>query len=255
MTVSVLVKIVLTPLLIAVATLVGRRWGPGLSGWLAGFPLTSGPVSVFLALEQGPEFAARAAGGTLLGLLSMATFCLVYARLAHRASWLASAAAGLGAFAICTLLLEHVALPVLAAFAVVSVGLGVIAAAMPRTVAPMSTRASPPWDLPIRMAVAAGLVLLLTGLAAWLGPSLSGLLSPVPAFALILAAFAHRTQGPGAAAQLLRAVVIGSFAFAAFFLVVGTGLTQVGLAATYGLAALASLAVNGLALAVVRRGL
>jgi hypothetical protein len=67
------------------------------------------------------EFAARAAGGTLLGLLSMAAFCLVYARLAHRASWLASAAAGLGAFAVCTLLLEHVALPALAALAALAV--------------------------------------------------------------------------------------------------------------------------------------
>jgi hypothetical protein len=254
-TATVLVKIVLTPLLIALATLVGRRWGPGLSGWLAGFPLTSGPVSVFLALEQGPEFAARAAGGTLLGLLSMAAFCLVYARLARHASWLASAAVGLGAFAVSTLVLEHVALPVLAAFAVVAVGLGGIAAVMPATVAPVRRSASPPWDLPLRMAVAAGLVLLLTSVAAWLGPELSGLLSPVPAFALILAAFAHRSLGPGAAAQLLRAVVIGSFAFAAFFVVVGTGLTQLGMAVTYLLAALAALAVNGLALAVVRRGL
>lgn len=248
-----IVKLVLTPLLIALATLVGRRWGPGVSGWLAGFPLTSGPVSVFLALEQGPEFAAQAAGGTLLGLLSMAVFCLVYARVARRASWLGSAAAGLGAFAVCTVGLERITLPVGTAFAVVAVCLGGIAAAIPTTAAPIRPSGPPSWDLPVRMAVAAALVVVLTSAAAWLGPGLSGLLSPVPAFALILAAFAHHAQGPGAAAQLLRAVVIGSFAFAAFFVVVGTGLLQLGMAATYLLAALAALAVNGLALAVVRR--
>ena len=55
-----LAKVVLTPLFIAAVTLAGRRWGPAVGGWLAGLPLTSGPVSVFLALEQGPGFAARA---------------------------------------------------------------------------------------------------------------------------------------------------------------------------------------------------
>src|SRR5437016_7099204 len=58
-----LAKVVLTPLFIAAVTLAGRRWGPAVGGWLAGLPLTSGPVSVFLALEQGPGFAVRAAVG------------------------------------------------------------------------------------------------------------------------------------------------------------------------------------------------
>jgi len=67
----IVLKLVVTPLLIAVATLVARRWGHGVGGWLSGFPLTSAPVSVFLALEQGPAFAAGAAAGTLLGLAAM----------------------------------------------------------------------------------------------------------------------------------------------------------------------------------------
>src|SRR5215467_7067551 len=66
-------KLIVTPLLIAIATFVTRRWGPGVGGWLAGFPLTSAPVSVFLAFEQGPAFAAGAAVGTLLGLAAMAS--------------------------------------------------------------------------------------------------------------------------------------------------------------------------------------
>ncbi|RPI79530.1 MAG: hypothetical protein EHM45_02595 [Desulfobacteraceae bacterium] len=51
-------KLFLTPFLIAAATLTGRRWGPGVSGWLIGFPLTSGPIALILALQQGPDFAA-----------------------------------------------------------------------------------------------------------------------------------------------------------------------------------------------------
>jgi hypothetical protein len=72
----VLLKLVLTPLLIAAISLASRRWGPGIGGAIAGLPLTSGPVSVFLALEQGREFTSRSAVGTLLGLVSQAGFCL-----------------------------------------------------------------------------------------------------------------------------------------------------------------------------------
>lgn len=252
---TLVVKLVLTPLLIGGATLAGRRWGPGVSGWLAGLPLSSGPVSVFLALEQGPAFAARAAGGTLLGLLSMATFCLVYARLARRLRWRPSAGMGLGAFVACTLLLREVALPVLPAFALVSGLLGAIAVAMPTSLAPIPTGTSPRWDLPLRMAAATGVVLGLTSLAPVLGPALSGLLSPIPVFALVLGAFAHHTQGPGAAARLLRGVVIGSFAFATFFLIVGTLLTRLSIGASYLLAGLGALAVNAAALYLGRRRL
>ena len=73
-----LLKVLLAPLLILLATLAGRRWGPAVGGWLAGLPLTSGPVSLILALEQGPEFAARAALGTLFGLISLAAFSFAY---------------------------------------------------------------------------------------------------------------------------------------------------------------------------------
>ena len=47
-------KILLTPALVAAATLLARRWVPA---WAAprGPPLTFTPVSIFLALEQGPS--------------------------------------------------------------------------------------------------------------------------------------------------------------------------------------------------------
>src|SRR6184192_563504 len=62
-------KLVLTPALIAIATLAGRRFGPSIGGWLVGLPFTSGPVSLFLALEQGTSFAAAAALGAI-GLIA-----------------------------------------------------------------------------------------------------------------------------------------------------------------------------------------
>jgi len=45
---SLVFKIVTSPLLIQVASLAGRRWGPAVGGWFVGLPLTSGPIAFFL---------------------------------------------------------------------------------------------------------------------------------------------------------------------------------------------------------------
>jgi len=246
-------KLVVTPLLIAAATLVARRWGPGVGGWLAGLPLTSAPVSVFLALEQGPEFAAGAAVGTLFGLTALAAFCLAYGRTARRAGWAGSAAAGLGAFAACLVVLSVAPASLVAAFALVCVALTLAAALLPSTAAGAGGVKPAAWDVPFRMAVATAVVLLLTAAARHLGPALSGLLSPVPVFLLVMAAFTQRSEGTAACVRVLRGGVIGSFAFATFFLVVGVLLGRVGLGATYALASLAALAVNAATLGVAGR--
>ena len=109
-------KALLAPLLILLATLAGRRWGPGVGGWLAGLPLTSGPVSLILALEQGPEFAARAALGTLFGLVALAAFALAYGVAAPRTGWPGCLVVAFGAFALTTLALRGATLPLGLAF-------------------------------------------------------------------------------------------------------------------------------------------
>lgn len=53
-----LFKIFITPILITTVTLAGRYWGAVVSGLIMGLPLTSAPISFFLALEYGPEFAS-----------------------------------------------------------------------------------------------------------------------------------------------------------------------------------------------------
>ena len=57
------------------------------AGLLAGLPLTSGPVSVFLAVELGRAFAVQSARGTILGMVAMSAFCVAYARGAAGLSW------------------------------------------------------------------------------------------------------------------------------------------------------------------------
>src|SRR5574342_826974 len=131
----VVLKLVITPLLVVAATLVARRWGPGVGGWLAGLPLTSAPVSVFLALEQGPDFAAGAAVGTLFGLTALAVFCLAYGWSARFMGWAGSAAAGLGTFGACLAALSAAPASLLAAFALVCGSLALVAALLRVTTA------------------------------------------------------------------------------------------------------------------------
>jgi hypothetical protein len=246
--VATLAKIVLTPLLIGAVTLLARHWGPGIGGTVAGLPLTSTPVSIFLALEQGPAFAATAAAGTLLGLVSQAALCLAYSWTARRAPWWASAAAGVGCFVVATLVLEHVSLSVEIIFALVCALLLLVASVIPGSDVGLGSTKPPPWDLPLRMLVAAAMVVVLTTVAASIGPRWTGLLSPFPVFALVLGAFTHRTEGAAAAGVLLRGIVLGSLSHATMFLVIATLLVRGGLVWTYTVAAVAALMVNGLAL-------
>ena len=95
---AIFLKLLLTPVLIAIATLASRRYGPALGGWLAGLPLVSAPVSIFLALDEGPDFAATAARAGLLGLVAVAGFCVAYVLVARKGGWLPAALAGIGAY-------------------------------------------------------------------------------------------------------------------------------------------------------------
>jgi hypothetical protein len=252
LTLSLLLKVVVTPVLIAAATLAGRRWGDRLSGWLVGLPLTSGPVVFFLAIEQGSGFAARAALAVLLGTISQAAFAVVYARTALRTGWAAATLAGCAAFALATIGFQRVSLPALPAFALVTGGLILGNLLMPRS-RPATDRVPPSaWDLPLRIVVATGLVVLLTGIAPAIGAHLTGLLSPFPVYAGVLAIFAQRLAGGNGAVNVLKGLLLGLFSFGAFFLLVALELRSFGVGLTFLLATVAALAIQGLTLRAAR---
>ncbi len=241
-------KLFMTPLLIAVVTWVGRRWGPAIGGWLMGFPLTSGPISVFLLLQHGPEFAVRAAVGTMAGMASVCAFCLTYSLVSQVAGWPLSATAAILAFLAAIFCWNTANLPALPTFIIAILIAALVLQLIPRRTVAANTTAGPRWDIPARMAAAAAFVLLITAFSGILGPSLSGLLTPFPIFTVIIASFTHRQQGAAAASQLLRGLVLGSFAFDSFFLAIALLLPVLPAAWTYTIAAAAALAVNSIAL-------
>ena len=128
---TLILKVVLTPALIGMASLAGRRFGPAVGGWLVGFPLTSAPVALFLALGHGPAFAATAAAGTMAGTASQAAFCVTYSWLAQRYRWPLPLAGSTLAFAVSTAALGLVTLSPFPLFAIVVTALAVALYLMP----------------------------------------------------------------------------------------------------------------------------
>ena len=250
---SLLLKLVLTPVLIATATLVGRRWGPALSGWLVGLPLTSGPVVFFLALDQGRPFATDVSLGVILGVASQAVFALGYVRLGRTAGWPWRLLAGTAAFVAATIAFRLIRVPgyvePIFVFATLLLSIALMPGLDQVEHQPVP---SPPGDLPLRIVIATVLVLGLTAIAPVLGSYLSGLVTPFPLYAAILAVFAHRLDGAAAAAAVWRGLLLGLFSFLAFFTVLAVTLESAGIALGFLLAIAGAGAVQAATFLVLR---
>jgi hypothetical protein len=208
-----------------------------LSGWLVALPLTSGPIVLFIALEQGASVAQQAAGGSLLGATAQVAFAAAYTVVARRIGWIPSLATAVAAFFAIALAVPP--LPPAASYvllvAVVATFLagfgqqrGSFDAAVP----------TPAWDIPARVVAATVLVVAISALAPIVGGRASGILATFPVYAAVLATFAHVTRGLQEAGAVLRGLATGLLGFGAFFLALSLLLGTVGIATSF-LAALA----------------
>jgi hypothetical protein len=248
------VKLLLAPAFVVAASLTARRFGPRVGGLIAGLPVVAGPILLAYALAHGRSFAAGAAVGTLLGLVSLIAFVVVYARLARHLSWAASMLAGWLAFALATAAFSALSVSAGAGLAIALIGLVAGLALTPRVRAAWPRHGeAPTWDLPMRAACALALVLTLTAIAGWLGPQLSGLLAPFPIIATVLAIFTHAQRGSDEVQRLLRWLLGGYGAFALFCFVLAVALRPLGTAAAFALATVAALLTQGAIIALLTR--
>lgn len=247
--VDLVLELVVAPALVGAATLAARRWGQRIAGLVSAFPAIVGPVLLVAALEHGAAFAARAANGTLLGLVALAGFALTYGRVAARngwrstllAAWVAAGVVGLAAGAIAAgppggLLAAAASL--LAAHRLLR---GAGSAALPEE------PAVPRWDLPLRLALTALLAVCLTAAASRLGPVVGGTLAALPVLASILAVFTHARYGAAAVTELLRGMLGGMAGFVAFCALVAALAEPAGIGAAFAVATVAALAVQAAA--------
>ena len=221
-----------------------RRFGPRLGGLAVGLPLTSGPISLFLAIEQGREFARSAAAGTIAGLTGVVAFSAGYAVAAGSMHWVGSLAVALLVYLVASVILSALVLDLSLATALTLASIVIARMFMPPTRSERARTPPPAWDLPARTAVATAVVVLLTEGARALGPRVTGLLSAFPLFVAVLAAFTHAQNGATAARALLRGVVGALPSFTMFFVCIGSGLHWLDVATVYLVAVVATAATQ-----------
>ncbi len=249
-----ILKLVLAPVIIGSASLAGRKWGPAVSGWIVGLPLTSGPVAFILAISHDTTFAFGAIRGTLSGGFSLIAFCLTYAWLAKKFNWIITALGSMFVFAGMTALLQNIDLPFIPLFfaivSVIFIGLWL----MPKQTELEVSQSTPSkWDIPARILIGTSFILLMTGIAPYIGPRLTGLLTTIPLYAGILTIFAHRHHGHAGANSVLRGLIFGLFAFAGFYLVLGLLIQNTSLLISFSAATLSALVVQGITLLIIQK--
>lgn len=239
-----ILKLFLVPFLIYIVTLAGRRWGPGVAGWLSAFPIVAGPILLTIALEHGAGFAATAAEGTLLAVVAILVFSIAYAWASGRFGVPGSMIAALLAYALAVAALQAMHPPLVACFVFVWGALLLAPRLFPAVQPAASHSPAGSSDLPWRMLAAAALVLSVTFAASSIGARLSGFFAMFPVMSSVLVGFSHARIGRSFAVALLRGMVFGYYAFSVFCLVVALLLREGSIALAYGLAFACALAVQ-----------
>lgn len=236
-------KLSLVPFFLLSVSLVERRYGPAMAGWVAGMPMVTGPILFVLALERGPEFAGAAAAASTSAAFAVVSFGLGYAWSGRHLAWPGAITCALAAWGVAVGLLSLLPSPqhgwLLTALAI---------AFGPRLFPPgravSGLRPLPVANLVARMVGGAVLTLLVTWWAGHLGTAWSGLIAVFPLLGTVLAISTHMRDGPEYTALLLRGMAAGMYAFCAFCLTLTIALGRVPIGVAFGAAIVAGLAAQ-----------
>lgn len=216
-------KLTLVPLFLLLVSLSGRWWGPAVAGCLAALPAIAGPILYLITVEYGRSFGAQAALLALAAIFASETFNFTYAWLCRNHRWPLALTGAMLAWLIAAWALTQ--LPVhpvssAAAWALMAAGLGALTSHlfMPRAGITATAASLSRFELALRMLAGAVLTLAVTALAGWAGPNWSGLLAVFPLLSIVLCVSSQRLHGAGFVIALLRGMVTGRPAFAAFCL-------------------------------------
>lgn len=238
--VILVLRILLAPLLVAVATLAARRYGDRIGGWLSAFPFVAGPLLLVLALERGADFAAAASRNAILGIASLAFFVLAYVHLARRLPWWGALFPAWGVYLLASWFLMDLTSSLGLRLGLAFLGLAIAWLLLPEDQTGTTGQGLPPGlDLMARMVAAGALVTLLSWTAGFLGAGWTGILTPFPVATTVLVTFAHAQGGAAAVSRLLKGYLPALGALAVFFAVIAETLIAQGILRAFGLGLLA----------------
>jgi hypothetical protein len=245
-TIVLILKLTIVPLALLVFSIIERRHGPRVAGWLSGFPIVGGPLLVFMTLDHGQVFGSAAALGAWFGLVPWLAFAMNYAWLAQRLSWRWAAPIS---FSIWTVMaIVAVALQSAPRWVEILPLAAFIAALLsyPRGKPSDEEREHNWWATPARMTAGAVLTLVITQFSAAMGTHWSGIFTTFPVMGSIIAISTHIQYGKHAVQEAVAGMSmglasVGTFCFATYLL-----LGMMGMWPAFGLALVASSTAHAL---------
>lgn len=248
------IKLLFSPLLIGLASLAGKRWGPNIAGLLGGLPLVAGPIVLALWLQSGTPLVIEVSRAAPVGVWATMVYLLTVGYASARLPWHLTLLVGWVAYLASAVALQkaglaHNALPSVA----ILPGLWLAATRwLPRPAAAVRPARLPAAELGARMLAAVALVLGLTGAAEALGPEMTGVLVGGPVAATVIPAFIMARDSRDALLLALRGFLTGLIGFALFFLILGHAMAVLGVF-TVPLATIVAVGAGLLATAAMRR--
>jgi len=202
------IKLGVTAAFVVFASMVAERAGPLVGAMVSTLPISSGPAYVFLALDHDTTFLAMTAVTSLAVNAATAGFALIYATVAQRQRLAVSLPIALGAWFVFSLVIE------LLRWDLVS-GIAVNAATFIVCI-PLSRRflhAKMPfprrrwYDMPLRAAMVASLVVTVVGLSGRVGSAVTGILAVFPiVLTSLMLILQPRIGGPATAAVIANTI-------------------------------------------------
>jgi len=199
-------KVAMTATIVVVVSVAAERSGPFIAALIAALPTAAGATYIILAFEHPPAFIAASAIGSMAANAAVAIFALTYAALAQRHGVVLSLTVATFAwFAITTALrlIEWTAAATLVLNAIVFAFTIPLSARYRDAAVPRDAVKRTRYDLPLRAAVVALVVAVVTTASHWIGSFASGVFAVFPIVMASFIVIMHPRAGGKAAAAVL----------------------------------------------------
>jgi len=235
--------LILAKLAVSIGVVLGlsvlaERVGPRVAGVLAGYPLGTAILLYFIGIEQGLDFASKSAVYAFPGLIATLSFLYAYFLASRRWATLPilpqmalCSLCSFGAFLGVSWLFQLTEMSLVQAATVLLVAI-FIALILFRKIENRSILNRVRLTMGVvvlRAGLASLIVLIISGLAAWIGPRWSGLLSGFPVTLYPIMLILHFTYGAETVHTLIRNFPRGMGALWVYILAVTLGYPVLGL--------------------------
>jgi uncharacterized membrane protein (GlpM family) len=247
-------KMALTAFIVVVVSVTVERSGPFLGALIAALPTAAGAAYIILAFEHPPAFIAAGAVGSAAATAAVSIFALAYTVLAQRHGVVLSVGLAVVVWFVAAAALRTVAWTPATALLL---NLAVFGATVPlswryRTSGPPAKFLRTAYDIPVRAASAAIVVVIVTTASYSIGSFASGMFAVFPIVMACSAVILHMRVGGIAAASMFAHAQIALNGLWLGFLAMHFLVAPVGVWGGYGLGLLVCIGWSGL-LWVVRR--